>query len=363
MNGPLFIGGATRSGTTLMARILSKTCTNCAVLPVEGYLDVYSRNWPGKLSGETAQVFAESYMSQGRPANTKRTRWEKPIDSIDKDLSAFIPPLSWKGSREQLFNEVLTKYAQVRSCDSWGLKDTYIEINHKKLMDIYPGCKSIIMVRDPRASLCSELYMGTFPERNNSPFFALKFRLLLWCLTVYTTMNLAKQYPDKVLVVQYEKLVTYPVEVSNQIVDFIGQDVIPFTKDVLPKSFSTYDVNSDDFYKTNNRWMNLLTDNEVSLIERLANNYMKFFNYEITGKKSTSAVQDMLFHQYSKMLIALSNSSSAGVFYWIQYTMTEKRRFVVRMGRLMAIAAVRLGLLNPKVLAGRQMYDFPKILN
>jgi len=347
--GPLFIGGAPRSGTTLMARLLNRLCTDIAVLPVEGWIYLYFEDYP-LMNTKIKEVFIYNFLNHGRSTNTKRTEFEAPIDSSNYSLEEYMKNIP-KGNLKtlDLLDWILRKYAESKNATSWGAKDNYCEFFLKKLINYFPDAKFIIMIRDPRASICSELYFGTYPDRNNEISNLLHYRLILWCLSVYTTIQLREKWPNSIMIVKYEELVSNPSSVHGKLSSFLDENLRPFADDIFPKPFSSYEKKATGFYDTRDKWRNLLSEKEVRLIESLADSYMNRFDYKKQYNTYRVGSNKLALSKLLQLSTYLSNYSTASIYHLIDflYMPTGLLNKIYRLGKFLAVYS---GLCNPNIL-------------
>lgn len=347
---PIFIGGASRSGTSLMARLLKKACKRISVLPVEGWLDLYMRNYP-LINERTGKIFLGNYLNHGRSTNTKRTEFEAPLDSCNATIEDFrkvIP--SQKMQTLEFLNWILSYYAKSNNAETWGVKDTYCELYFEKVSKLLPRLKLIIMIRDPRASLCSELYFGTYPKRNNAKTSALTYRLLAWCMSVDKARQLAEKLQQSVIIVKYEELISEPDIIHGNLASFLKDDLSPFLKGIFPKPFSSYGVKNGGFYNTTDKWKTLLCKDEVKLIEYVARPYMDFFGYESLYSKYNFSKKAEILKVFSKALNSLSYHLPNRAFELLDYLWFPER-IAYRIYWLGKFFSVYFGICKPSILS------------
>ena len=227
-SGPVIVGGASRSGTSLMVRLLAAACGGVRFLPCEGWMIPFVNEYP-VLRPELAKDFVVRYLMTGRATDTRRTEYERPIDTSGMPLADYLREIDL-GERDpyRLLGRVLSRYAHSGGAGRWGLKDTYIETHFAKILRRFPEARLIVMIRDPRASLCSELYFGTYPERNRRAACALPYRLAMWSLSVETAGALARRWPKRVMPVRYEDLVAQPEDIAGRLGAFLGEPLGAF---------------------------------------------------------------------------------------------------------------------------------------
>ncbi|MBU2547597.1 MAG: sulfotransferase [Proteobacteria bacterium] len=280
LRGPLFVGGASRSGTTLMARLLNKVSRDYAFLPVEGWLFHYITKYPIASNG-LAKLIVRDYLTEGRAMDTKRKQFGAPIDFFRRPLDELLDKVPvGRLSTPELLSWLMEAYCEDNHSRSWGIKDTYIEYYYKNIIRLFPGSQMLIMIRDPRASICSELYLGTFPDRNRNKASRLSYRLALWCLSADLARTLEREYPGQVLPVRYEDLVVSPGSIHERLTKFINEQLAPFENKLLPPPFSSYEITQGGFYDSNEKWRGLLTEDEIKVIEGVGGPLMRHFGYE-----------------------------------------------------------------------------------
>ncbi len=322
--GPVIIGGASRSGTSLMVRLLAAACRGVGFLPCEGWMTTFVSEYP-VLRPELARDFVIRYLMTGRATDTGRTRYERPIDTSAMPLADYLREIDL-GERDpfRLSDRVLSLHARSNGADRWGIKDTYIETGFTKILRRRPDARLIVMVRDPRASLCSELYFGTWPERNRRAACALPYRLALWSLSVETARALARRQPERVMLVRYEDLVAQPDEVAGRLGTFLGEPLGAF-EGAVPRAFSSYGVDQQSFYKTNERWRALLNEREIALIERVAAAPMAALGYATGPGMKAPGLASLPYRLLHGALVGLGRATPSGAARLTTYLFVPRR--------------------------------------
>lgn len=207
MRGPIFLGGAARSGKTLMRWILSSR------IAVSRRTDMWPR-------------FAGRFGDLGRPENLERCLGamlrRKQIAQLDPDLDQLRgdfrlgPP-----TYPRLFALIHEQYAERREKDRWGDQTEFIERFADPLMTAYPGARLIHMIRDPRDRHEALLSRGMRGPGHVGTFTA------AWVASAVVTRRNAERYPGSYLVVRYEDLVTRTEETVRNVCAFIGERFDP----------------------------------------------------------------------------------------------------------------------------------------
>lgn len=131
----------------------------------------------------------------------------------------------------------------------WGDKLLRIEYAWS-LLEVWQRAKFIILLRDPRAVAASQKLKWAYNTTITSGY---------WNTHLNLSTRLKREFPDQVLLVRYEQLVTTPHETLAEIFAFIGIQM-PDLADIL----SQHPPQTDGI----KRWRTMLSDGEIRAVER-----------------------------------------------------------------------------------------------
>lgn len=192
----IFVGGSPRSGTTLVQNILNSHPDIFGGPEFLHLPDIISVR--GKLHGSINRGWIDKYCSA-----------EDVDDAIRTLIESLLLPLMKKSGRK-LFSEKTPENVLVFS----------------QLMAIYPHAHCINVIRDPRAIVASMLQVGARAVEKGLP--PAWFTADIVSATQYATqclnagMTAAGEYPNNILTVVYERLVSSPEEETKRLCDFLG---------------------------------------------------------------------------------------------------------------------------------------------
>ena len=258
----VFVVGVSRSGTTLLRRVLEST----SVVAIAG-----ENHFVGHLlKRESARRYFKRLGDYGDDATIRRIVeflwsgefqrqsrlreispfWRWLVKNLDRDdLESRL--LAAERTDRGLFETFLRAYADKVGKQVIGEK-TPAHINHvDTLLDWFPNARIVHMVRDPRGVYTSELRRRTgkhtsFPYRQLfriGPLFAL-FILLettwAWARAAGRHADLRKRHPDRYRMLHFESLVREPEATLTDLFAFLGLDMDPA---VLRQKVVSYGVN------------------------------------------------------------------------------------------------------------------------
>lgn len=245
----MFIVGVSRSGTTLMRRVLDSHSRIAIatenhflghLLPWEG-ARVYFRR-VGDLRDDAAVRRLAALIYSGEFQRRSRLReispyWRWLVRSVpQQDLEARL--LAAERSERGVFSVLMRIYADRRGKAVMGEKTPAHLAWVETLLEWYPGARVVHMMRDPRAVYVSELRRRSehavgFPYRwlvRVSPLMRL-FVLLevawAWATAVGRHRRLARRFPVAYRLVRFEDLVTEPERVIAELCGFLGVTMEP----------------------------------------------------------------------------------------------------------------------------------------
>ncbi len=231
---PIFVVGNSRSGTTLMGNILG---LNPNILTFEE-LHFFGTLWSGKERHKVLDLTqAESLFAKLLAIQDEDVISYKDPQLFMTEAKTAIAPL-----REQSFTatdilQAFLTYTTKKNgknipCEQTPRNVLYIS----ELLEIYPHCHIINMVRDPRDVLLSQKYKWKirFLGASNIPYReALRSWANYHAITMSKLWNVAINAADKhsgsdrLITIRFEDLVTQPEQILRQVCSFIDIEFIP----------------------------------------------------------------------------------------------------------------------------------------
>jgi protein-tyrosine sulfotransferase len=192
----IFVGGAPRSGTTLMQNMLDSHPDICGGPEFLHLPDITGVR--KKLHRSIAKEWIDEFCS---------------YDDVDQLTSLFIESL-------------LVSLADRYECKLLSEKTPANVLIFTDLMELFPGARFIHMVRDPRAIISSMLQVGLRAKkkgRKTQDFTTSTRAAINYVKKCFQAgFSAAESAPDKVLTVVYEKLVVDSEHETKRICNFLG---------------------------------------------------------------------------------------------------------------------------------------------
>lgn len=201
---PVFVVGVPRSGTTVLSVKLAES-TGIAMAPETHFLsEIYERLKHLDLADDAAASQAVELFEAGR--------WFRALGLEPGAIkTAFLETTdrNWPS----LFASVLRLYAQTCGTDRWGEKTPGHYRYVGELLDWYPGCRIVFLMRDPRAVVASNIRAPFSPSY--AWFVARRWREML----DYYDRN---KGDERVCLVRYEDFVDDAGSVLRTVVSNLG---------------------------------------------------------------------------------------------------------------------------------------------
>ena len=210
MTGPIYIGGATRSGKTLMRWLLASH----PHVAVSRRADMWPR-------------FYARYGDLGRPENFDRcleAMLARPQiaglvtdpQEIRTDFALGSPTYG------RLFALIQDQYAARCNKPRWGDQSGLIERFTEPVMDAYPDARILHLIRDPR-DRHEAVAARAGPHRPGSAGRS----AASWLRSARLARRNATRWPDNYRIVRYETLVCRPEETMREVCAFVGEAYDP----------------------------------------------------------------------------------------------------------------------------------------
>lgn len=265
-NIDFFIVGYPRSGTTLLASLLSR------------HSEIY-------IPAETH--FFRSFLHNSKNANTPDQLYTKFItDSRLKDLD--IPNANLKGiikkyfpNRPAILSSVLHHIALNNNKNIIGEKTPGHILFYRDIIEAYPNTKFIYIMRDGRDCVFSNI-------KEKWTFSNPKKHAAEWNYYINHYTELSKLAPKNTLLIRYEDLIENPDKVLKKINGFIGlkyeieQITSETSTDVVPEWEKKWKEKAGSLPDKNNKykWKSYEDKKMLLNITLIMNKNLKQFNYE-----------------------------------------------------------------------------------
>jgi hypothetical protein len=278
-SSPIFIVGRPRSGTTLMASLLDAH-PRLGILPVE--TEIFSR-WL-----EAEKIYGFEHMWSSFLADPKFDMLEFDWKQIRDRIEIHGPALS---DIKSFLSAIGEAYCIARGKQRWGEKTPQHFRYLTSILAAYPHGRIICLLRDPRAIFASLL---TTPWNQDNVEGSARNWIDL--------MNILRQRSSdsRIRVVKYERLVTEPENVMEELCSWLGEK---YTQAMMDRSGLTHRLRKREGWRLEHRlkaldkitsesidrWKNQLTDEQIRITEHLCAPLMRKAGYETISNGLTFA--------------------------------------------------------------------------
>lgn len=296
---PIFIVGAPRSGTTLVARILGQHQDVASLGESHFFEDIWSRRSEiGELQTEAELAVAvdRTLTLFGRYAFSQTQRLVERVFTKE----ALIEQVHMLGGGYgALYYALMLGLAhsvgKSRFCDDTPKHLYYLDT----ILSLFPQAKVVACVRDPRDFLSSyknywKKMVSEYEVNRVKSLYHPVLTSFLW----HSSANMLQKYNDQhyrecVTLVQYEKLVTNPIKEVHRICDFV---VFEYSDKLLQVRMhnSSFEQTSEGIFTTSvGRWRTSLSQHEIWLVQTLNRRTMRVFGYQ--AKVVSPSFKDIFF--------------------------------------------------------------------
>ena len=263
---PIFIVGAPRSGTTLLRNLLNRHPKLAICGETRFYHYIYTRRRAfGDLSNrENRRRLVEEYLSTERAE-----RLGMNLLGLGERL------LSRATGYREFFTCLLEQYAESQGKQRSGEKTPHHALFAETLCKWYPGAVILHLVRDPRDVVAS---LQRMQWASNSVV------ANAWMWKQCNVAALRSAHRPEYLLVHYEPLVTQPEHELAKICAFADEDFDPCMllpdRQPPPNRSQLRPHQQAVTLERRGTWRELLTPDEVSLIEWAVGPHLPAFGYE-----------------------------------------------------------------------------------
>ncbi len=287
----IFVVGNSRSGTTMMGRILGNHPDIFTFNELHFFGQLWSKDDENKKTSEEEALKLASKLlciqRKGYFSKCKKNEFEKEsntiVNSINSDVTSLNVFKSFLFYESNLHNKNIP-------CDQTPRNVLYLE----EILKNIPDAKIINMIRDPRDVLLSQKnkWKRRFLGAKNIP---LKESFRSWVnynpITISKLWNASINAADKlnghpnVLTVYFENLIKQPEENLKKISEFLGIDFVEEMLKVPQIGSSTGKDNPNKFGINKDKagsWKKGgLTNTEVYILQKISGNLMEEHGYQL----------------------------------------------------------------------------------
>jgi hypothetical protein len=283
--GPVFIGGMERSGTSLMRSMIG---SHPAVAIFQWDLPVWTKIYPDfqqeAIAGEqlcdaVLDAFFNSQKVQKCELQLDRERIKSRV--LSKHEFGFA----------EIASAFLCEYAELIGRPRWGLKTPLNELYAEQIFSSYGNASMIQMVRDPRD--CS-LSMQNYDEKWAIRYDALE-HVEAWRQSVTLGKKHAQRFGERYLIVRYEDLVVSPKSVMRNVCKTLDLEFHP--QMLLMNGHLGWRGNSSSFRQHKPRDEQISTDSigryqqsnefDQRFFQSMLQPELELFGYTIDQKQTT----------------------------------------------------------------------------
>lgn len=280
----LFITGASRTGTTLAARMLNR-CPGVSLVPHETHTFplFWKRNRQVNLPARvrTADDFAD-YVGQKYPQVNISWRHPDHQAGLQRIVDGLKADRFFPASAADMLRYILEKQLSENPGALTGEKTPAHIYYYREIDRAFERPKFVVTIRDPRATALSEYVKKNIPHLKLAAFNLLTF-IVRWNSVYMTYERMLRELgPERVLLLRYEDLVADPEPSARKLAEFAGVPYDPGMLEVGVFNSSFGDkFQADKKFNTENidRWRTELDPDIASVIDRNCGRLMRTFGY------------------------------------------------------------------------------------
>lgn len=283
--GPIFIVGTPRSGTTLTARILGRHARLFMPGETHYFDDIYSR---AKEYGNIQTSDALKKVSDR--LFTLYERYYEPedqnrIERLFKSSTDLLEVFNGSMTYGDIFDRFMSVQMRVCGKNRWGNNAPRDLFSYREIREFFPNSKFIICVRDIRAFLLS--YQGKWRVTGEEHVERLRklyhpvVTSYLWKASMRMVCQLKRDIPRKDwVIVPYERLVTHPDETVRLVCNTIEEEFDPSMLDVDTNNSSDLNEKHGIFPTSIDRWCTHLPPEDIFVGQSVAGRLLDEFGYQ-----------------------------------------------------------------------------------
>jgi len=289
-NGPIFIVGAPRSGTTLLQyrlrdhpKLSLPTGESHFLVPLYVHQDKFA---PLDNLENIKKVLELMVKKSRKFLETDLHGMKFDVDTLSQELLE-----NHCDSIPKIISWIFNKNAAGEGKSRWGEKTPYYVLHIPKILEWFPDAQIIHIIRDGR-----DVALSLFNRRHDFFMYNTYVAAQSWKRYVEVGHEFGKNLrPDQYLEIAYESLISDPENTLGAICNFLGVEYNEkyFEQQSPDGTVKTPLVRAP--MKTNNseKWRAKMSQNQISVFESVASKTLSDFGYSITTpvKKLSTPVQ------------------------------------------------------------------------
>jgi hypothetical protein len=276
-DGPIFIVGVARSGTTLLRYML---CSHPRIYipPESNFIPRFFRDRPGQtLTRDQALKIVQTVKQYGTFWRDWRGEPLEPRKLVD-ELDRPITPSS-------LIGAIYARYAQQYGASRWGDKSTIYAGWIDLFVAMFPTAKIVHIIRDPR-----DVAVSSVDAYRGARFFYMDpyYAARMWRSRISKGIAVGRSLPpEQYHEIRYEDLTAEPERRLRELCDFLGE---PFDAAMLePGSEAQKHYHKFGIHERvrggittarTGRWHEDLSPADQRLVQKIAGDLMQEFGYQ-----------------------------------------------------------------------------------
>lgn len=281
-DSPVFIVGLSRSGTTLLSRMLDAH-SEVAIFPETWWYAALDRLG---CTMEFSDPWQTSLFLNEVWKNLKANR--DPAARVLAREASKEP--RYVGPTARFLERIGRAYANERHARIWGEKTPAHALWLPQVRDLFPCARALLMVRDPRDVLAS------YDDRWNKGRRSTDYLITTAALLKYYLLHLLHRKgfpPEQVHCVKYESLTAQPSAELERICHFLGVDFEPSMLNFYQRQADVENEMAEGRHHlllsrpatTDHigRYKKALSPSQIAIVERLLGEEMRALGYTLSG--------------------------------------------------------------------------------
>ena len=284
-NGPIFIAGLERSGTSLIYALLASH-PNIAMTRRTNLWTYFYNQYGDLREPENFERCLRDMLRYKRllPIHLDAERLRRDFKQGDKTYP-------------RLFALIEEQFARRLGRPRWGDKSLNTERYVDLIFEAYPNARVLHMMRDPRDRYASAVARWKVSRGGSGAGSA------VWLSSLKLAMRHCERYPDRDKIVRYEALASRPEETLRGICDFIGEEYTPLMLSMKgAEQFrdeggnSSYEQHEPGHISTRSigRFRQVLSPRQIAFMQMVSRGGMSMFEYE-ADRVRLSMLESLLF--------------------------------------------------------------------
>ena len=201
----IIVSGPARCGKNSLVNHI--TNEDVGVLKLDALIKAFNKN-NEKIENKCFLNFISKYLENPRYQDSYKKKKNFPYEFINLSADKILKNINFsKLSSSQLIISIFDSWIKLKKKRCWIVPDLNIEFYCHELFRFKRNLYFIFLFRNPIEAITASLYWRYYPKKNKNAALLI-YKIILWNLSYFISVQIKKKRPNNVEVISYEDFST-----------------------------------------------------------------------------------------------------------------------------------------------------------